>query len=220
MSTGSDEPIKRAHFLPAQRHQVIHREALVDQALNGSPALIMLQGPGGIGKSVTATQIAEGFISRTDNADAVWVRFRKGLTGFEAVWQHILSECIKAGILSTDSVAGRVASGGISCPNTLIEALEEQTTPLLLVLDNAHKSVTSDVEKSIVSTLEELSNLTVVITTRRPLPVLSSANTALRIPVTSLNKQDLHLSEAEVQCLVNMRAPEEINPPGSGTNCV
>ena len=202
----------RAHFLPAQRHKVIYRRNLVNRALNNSPALAILQGPGGIGKSVAAAQIAEEFIPRVQNSDAVWVRFRPGLTSYEAVWQHILTECVNAGTLPANSVAGRVAEGGMSTPTVLYEALRERTSPLLLILDNAHESITTKVEESLITALEQLSSLTVVITTRRPLPLIGSAKTALRIPVTSFNTQDLHLSESEVQELVSLRTPDESNP--------
>ena len=212
MNESSNEATHGAHFLPAQRHQVVPRDTLVNRALAGSPALIVLHGPGGTGKSVAAAQIAETFISRTRNTDAVWVRFQKGLTGFEAVWQHILTECIHAGVLSSQSVAARVATGGVSSPDTLGAAFKERTAPLLLVLDNAHKSITSEVEESLLNILERLTCLTVVVTTRRPLPLLGSTRAAVRIPITTLNKQDLHMSEAEVEQLVTLRTPDLGNP--------
>lgn len=191
---------------------MLQRHDLIRRALHKSPALILLTAPGGTGKSVTASQIAEAFVTQTPSSDAVWVRFTTGTAGFEAVWKQVLSTCVKAELFPDNALVERVIAGGLTSVDAVIETLRGRTNPLLLVLDDAHRSVTEDVEKSLLEVLEHLGNIAALITSRRPLKLLSSSEVALRIPVVKFSKADLNLSVHEIEKLIHLRLFNETHP--------
>lgn len=202
----------RTHFFPIHRHLPVIRETLISRTLAHRPALILLRGPGGISKSVTATQIATAFVERDTSAESVWIRFDASESGIESVWSRILQRVQDARLLPPDSLAERLADGGVTSVGAVIAALRERTAPLLLILDDAQESITPDIEATLLDVLEHVEQLTIIITTRKPMPLLSSAKVALRIPVSKLTQNELHFSEDEVLQLVRLRFPDEQNP--------
>lgn len=201
--------LQRTHFFPVQRHAAIERRHLINRAFANLPALILLRGPGGIGKSVTAAQIGVTFTNHFDDAHAVWVRCDRNDVGAGPVWTRILSRMVHAGVLPADSLAGRLASGGVPSLDDVIHALHAQNRHLMVVLDDAHESINPEVESSVLDVLEHVALLTITVTSKKPLGLLDSPRAKLRVPVLSLTQRDLYLSRAEVRELVQLRLDDE-----------
>lgn len=196
------------HFLPVQRQAAVERARIVERALDGDPALILLHGGGGTGKSLAASQIARAFLTARPDADAVWVRLAEEDAGREGFWQRILFVLSEAGVLQAGSVAARLAEGGVaSAPRELGRVFAAVPLPLLLVLDDAHRAIDAETEESLIDVLEHAAGLTIAVTSRRLLARLSSVHARTRVAVRVLDDATLALSEEEVRTLLTMRLP-------------
>lgn len=82
----------------------------MEQALAGDPAVIVVRGAAGSGKSVLAQQAAERFAAR--GGTAVWVRFAPDDFGPEMVWHRIFSTIWDAGLAPEGSRVAALAAGG------------------------------------------------------------------------------------------------------------
>jgi len=173
----------------------------------------VLRGGGGTGKTVAAAQVATAYVdgaSAGQRPTAVWVRCGVEDSGVAGVWKRVARAVVDAGIAAAGSPLERLAAGGLSSAGSsaLIAAVNALGRPLLLVLDDAHRAITREVESNLVEVLEGARDLTVVITTRDALPKLTSADTRLRFPVTELQAADLALAPGEIEAMLDLRAPD------------
>ena len=203
----SECEMSRTYFLPVHRHSLLDRSQLIDYALSGNPALIILRGVRGMGKTIAATQLSKVFVTMDRQAEAVWVRFDAGHAGLQSVWQHVLSRLAEAKVLSDQTQASRLVDGGVPSTQAVIDVLIERKSPLIVVFDDAHQSITPDVEESILEVLENVPSLTIVITTRQTLSTLVSHQARLRIPIRKITKDRLQLTQQEILELVYLRLP-------------
>ncbi|MBP1326648.1 LuxR family maltose regulon positive regulatory protein [Leucobacter exalbidus] len=202
---------RSTHFFPVHRYAVLARPDLVNRALHGDPALIVLRGGGGSGKSVIAAQIAAAFVARDPHhTDAVWVPFEENDAGSDGVWQRIFDTIHEARLFTPDSLAERIVTGGVSHvdPHTAARALTEHARKLFLVLDDIHTVLDGPGALDIIRALESTSALTILVTTRQTHPELLSPAARLSIPIAELTGVDLALTRPEVDELVRLRAPQ------------
>lgn len=205
-------------FLPVQRHPPLPRPRVVESALHDDPALIILRGGGGTGKTIAATQIARAFaaprstdnLSTPPNAVAVWIRLDPDDISDQHFWLRVFQNLIDSGLLAGSSLAERLVRGGLSTASTtsIATALSECSGKLLLVIDDAHHTVTEKTEKRLLDVLELTQTLTVLLTTRHSLPHLSSTSAHMRVSVRELNERDLILSPEEINELLRTRFPK------------
>lgn len=206
-----------SYFLPVQRQPGLLRPRVIERALRDDPALIVLMGGGGSGKTIAAAQIAHAFVERRNtthesirqSAFAVWVRLAPDDISCELFWLRVFQTLNQSGLVSQDSTAARLAQGGLSgVPTSIIaSAFSALSGKLLLVIDDAHHTVTDTMEKSLLDVLELTQSLTVLVTTRHSLSRLTSTSAHVRVPVRELDGQDLALSSGEIDELLQLRLP-------------
>ncbi|MGO1538923.1 MAG: LuxR C-terminal-related transcriptional regulator [Leucobacter sp.] len=200
-----------AHLIPVQRFPTLTRGHLVDRALAGDPALILLRGGAGSGKSVVAAQIAEGFARA--RGQAVWVRLDEDDASFGRIWQRIIGTIVDVGLAPRDSTAHDLVEGGFATVNrsVLTRTFAELTMPLLVVVDASRASLADSVgdrfATSLIDTLEATADLSFVLTMRQPPNVLTSSATRLRVPVRDIDAASLMLGRTELEELVRLRLP-------------
>jgi len=210
----TDDRCCRLHFFPSHRFAVIDRPRLTQQAFANDPALIVLRGGGGTGKSVAATQISRAFVERTTNAQAVWVRFTPADADPFKAWQRVLETLSKSSVLPKYSTGSLLASGGVLSLDTAIQAFHVIECPLLLVIDDAHHAIGREMENGILQLLEEMPHVTVMITSRRTHHGLTSTMARIRVPVQKLTAHDLAFTSEEVQALVRIRTHDRVESQG------
>lgn len=200
------------YFFPVHRHAILERPRLRHQVLSDDPALILIQGGGGTGKSVAAVQLAHAYLrqqrERGEAAQvlgALWVRCEEGEVGFEKLWRRVFETLVRANVCDGDGQVQQLARGGVISTGSVIDALRDLPGHLLIVLDDAHHSLTAEVEESLLDALENVPMLNVIVTTRRSPTVLGSRRGALRVPTKRLAARDLALSQPEVNELLKVR---------------
>lgn len=208
--------MSQTHFLPVQRHTMVERPALLQEILRGDPALIVIRGAAGTGKSVAAAQAAAAFVTRWQSEDAptcgpdgmahaVWIRSERG-GAREDLWRRVFRALDDAGLGGPDVT--RLAEGGLAdSPGTVIAtALGQIPGHLLIVLDDAHRELDEDIEETLLDVLENTERLTVLITSRSTHPRLASSTAHLRLPIREVDAARLALSRAEITDLLRLRA--------------
>lgn len=206
---GIQNNMKQAFFLPVHRHAAIPRQDLAARVLGAKPALVILQGGGGTGKSVTATQIVHHYLQQPDTA-AVWVQLQPDTVGVEEVWQRVFTALDEANLVPEQSVASALSQGGLSTvtQEIITRGLAEVRGNVMVVLDDAHLGMDPDLEESIVFQLGCSQHLTIVLTTREKHPYLSSTSAQLRVPVVEVDGAGLALTAAEIATMLGERMPE------------
>ena len=200
--------MSRTHFLPTQRHVVVDRPRVVEKALTASPALIILRGGGGSGKSIAAIQIAKAYVKQNPEAHAVWVRFTEEQTDIEGVWGEVMLALHTSGVLEGVTTE-RLVEGGVPSIRAVINALTTLKNPLLIVFDDAHRNITPEVEGSILEVLEQVGDITILVTTRHTLPGLTSTTARIRVPIQKITDKQLALTQEEVEELIRARTGRE-----------
>lgn len=188
----------------------------MEQALAGDPAVIVVRGAAGSGKSVLAQQAAERFAAR--GGTAVWVRFAPDDFGPEMVWHRIFSTIWDAGLAPEGSRVAALAAGGLmsSTPHIMSQAFAELPQPLLLVLDDlrsgTEKHKDPALDASLLDGLETSAGLTMLITSRGSFEGLTSPAARTRVPVREIIGAELALSLEDTERVVEMRLTSM--PPG------
>src|SRR5690606_18904693 len=95
------------------RHRIPTRARILDAAFANDPALIILVGGSGAGKSVAAMQIASSFAGHPGNA-ALWVRLHADDAGIEQFWQRIMQSVAQTHLAEGGSMLSQLARGGVS----------------------------------------------------------------------------------------------------------
>lgn len=196
------------HFFPVSRHRQLEREQLVGSALAGDPALVLLWGGGGAGKSIAASQIAKR-LSRA-GTPAVWVRLGEGRTDAVSAWQSILSALLAAGLLPADGAAARLQEGELvgEVERLLWVFQEEAPDRLVLVLDDAHLVSDPGFEVSLLGALESRGGLQLILTSRSRLPRVLDIESRVKVPVREITAEQLRLSRDEIDRLLGERLPK------------
>lgn len=199
------------YFFPTHRYAVLDRPQLSRRALAGDPALILIHGGGGTGKSIAAGNVARAFLDKGSREGsvpaAVWVRCQKDDRGREKLWQKIFRTLARAHLSSSCEVA-ELGGAEVVSITKVIDVLNTFDDPLLILLDDAHLALTADVEESLLDVLEQVPSLTVLLTTRAAPAVLSTQGAAVRVTIRSLNSKDLALTAQEVEDLLRLRTHE------------
>lgn len=204
--------VGNAHFLPVQRYQALGRPELVDRALEGDPALIVVRGAAGSGKSVLAQQVAQRFTEQ--GGTAVWVRLDTSDVGPEALWQRIFASVSDAGLVSEHSLIAGFVQGGLSSSTShmMAQAIAELPERLLLILDDLPTGVGDRQEPAIAASildgLESSAGLKIMLTSRGACVGLTSAAARTRVPVRELRGVELALSLEHTERIIGMRLAE------------
>lgn len=189
-------------FAPVHRHRLVARTKLIDRVRQENPALILLYGRGGAGKSVTATQLATHLVPEHK---AVWVRLEIEKTTLDPFWRHVLTALLESEIVPSQPDVRSLIEGGLTTATDSIKALALQPDPYLLVLDDLARDTSTEVQESILEALEQVPQLTVIITTRHAPSLLRSINAQIRVPITELTSRDLAFSKTETSQLLAER---------------
>ncbi|WP_209705614.1 hypothetical protein [Leucobacter exalbidus] len=129
---------------------------------------------------------------------------------YEHFWLRVFQTVNQSGVVSRDSIAARLVQGGLSTVSTSIitSAFSELPGRFLIVIDDAHHTVTDTMEKSLLDVLELTPTLTVLLTTRHSLPRVTSTSARMRVPVRELDGGDLALSSEENNELLRVHFPK------------
>lgn len=196
--------MSHTHFIPAHRNPTVTRPRLIDRALGGDPALIILRGRGGTGKTIAASQIAHAFARARPGAHAVWVRSVPAQAGPGLLWQHVLGALGEAGVLDP-ARARQFAEGGVLSTAAVTSALAALSAPVLLVVEDAHELMAPEASSSVLEVLAQTQLLTLLLTSRTSLPGLVSVRARMQVPVRELSGGDLALSAGEIEELIGAR---------------
>lgn len=203
--------MSKTYFLPVHRYPALKRPKLVEHVLSGEPAVIVIRGSAGTGKSVLAMQSAEQFA--VTGGAVVWVRFEPEDVGPELVWHRIFSTIFDAGLAAEGSVIAGLARGGLSAvtPHIMAQAFAELPQPILLVLDDLQSTAAghgAELAESLIDGLEAAAGVTLLITSRNSFAGLTNPGARARIPVRELEGTELALDRSETEDLVNLRLAE------------
>lgn len=204
-------PMSNAHFLPVSRYAVLPRRHLVSRALQGDPALVLLCGRPGSGKTVVAAQLATELAGRGEHV--VWVRLTADDGEYLLFWRRLLGALVEAGVAIEGSFAQRLLGEEprIRDPEALSRAFRECPQPLTLAVDDLHHLQGSDldeVSESMLRVLEGVSGLRLIAMTRRPAPQLTGVAARVRVPVIELREGDLAFAASDVERLLGTRLPQ------------
>ncbi|UOQ60846.1 LuxR C-terminal-related transcriptional regulator [Leucobacter rhizosphaerae] len=193
-----------AHFFPVTRHHMLPRPLLLRRVVSQRPALTLIHGPGGSGKSVLAATVARTLASEAGSIDdqagsALWIELSDADTSPGALWQRVAGAIARAGLVESSS--------GDPHPG-LREMLVSLGRRVVLVLDGAPAGLPLDTQRPLVTMLEEVPDLSVIVTSRRRPAELAGPKTRFRLPVCEFGPDDLALSESEVAQLLAARVPE------------
>ena len=187
------------HAIPALRPYVVPRQRLLDR-MHGAVGngLIVLQAPGGYGKTTLAAQFA-----RDVEFEARWLSLDSSSQAPEAFAEQIVSA-----VLGRDAwqPASMDASGALA--SYLGVALHEfeamSTLPLLLVIDNAHELNPSEVSCELLGWLLQSLPLgsEVVLAAREPLQVAEIDRLVAGGDALLLGSNDLGFTPDEVAAVV------------------
>lgn len=210
-ATDGNGVVMGAHFFPALRSPVLRRPRLIDSWRRANPrsqdlpALLVLRGGAGAGKTLAAIEIAS---AQAEDRTAVWVRVQRG-EGFAAFWQRVLGALVAAGAFPSESAAGHLAAGGLEAatPEMLVEALAGAEGRVLLVLDDLHHAEAPAIHDTLLTVLERVAAVSVVATTRDPLETLTSTRARMAFPVHEILEAELAFTEEELRGLLELRAP-------------
>ncbi|NUT93669.1 MAG: AfsR/SARP family transcriptional regulator, partial [Saccharothrix sp.] len=154
--------------LPAPVTSLVGRDAAVAEvgALLGSSRLVTLTGPGGVGKTSLAVEVARSLGDAV--ADGVWLVELAGLDRAEAGAERVAA--------AVASVLGVREEVGVGMPDGLVDRLAEafRGRDVLLVLDNCERLVEA-VAAVVSRLLRGAAGLRVVVTSQEPLGVTGEA---------------------------------------------
>lgn len=196
--------------MPAPRHTATRRPRIVDAALASDPALIVLRGGGGAGKSVAAAQIAREFAAQQSDPSSdpasrerhsIWIRCSPDDRDTDAFWQKVFASFVEAGIAEGGTQAEALARGGIATTSirTISTAIACLNAEIMMVLDDFHHIVEQKLEDFILEILECCPYLRMVLTSRAPLARLTAAETRWRLPVREVDATCLALTGDEIK---------------------
>lgn len=84
----------KTHFVPHGRFPALQRERIAQQVVEVDPALVVIQGGPGAGKSVAAAQIADALADR--EGDLVWVSLTPAERNTVALWTKVFRMLVEA----------------------------------------------------------------------------------------------------------------------------
>lgn len=192
------------HFFPTLRHPVLRRPRLTASRGRIPPALLVLRGGAGAGKTLAALDIATG---QSADRTCVWVRAQREESAVD-FWQRLLRALVDAGLYRPDSSVAHLALSGVAAANQdlLVDALAEQNDPILVVIDDLHLAGDPAVQHGLTIALERLPGFTLVATTREPLVQLTSTRARMAFPVREITEDELSFTEDEVRALLDLRS--------------
>lgn len=197
----------RLHFVPHGRYAALPRPRVVASALTGDPALVVVRGGPGSGKTVAAAQIAEAMAA--DGAEVVWLGVTAEEQGEAAFWEALLSALAEAGVVAEGSLASRLHAGGVASADdeALARAFSGLSTALVLVLDDLHLVATERLQRSLLAIVERTRGLRLVVTTRSRLDGLAGIEARMLVPVRELEEDELAFLPGETEGLLAARSP-------------
>lgn len=160
--------------MPHNNVQLIDRPRLYEQMDQWlSLDLGVVTGPAGYAKSTTIAEWCRQ--QRNKNTKIAWFSLDEADQEPAQFLSYLVASLASAGIvapgLETGAEEGFLAGGLSSALSTLLEAVREEASPVVLILDDYHRVGESRVDELLRSLLWLApSNLTVIIATRVPLP--------------------------------------------------
>ena len=184
---------------------MLDRGAILHRVERTSPALLVLEGGLGTGKTALASAVARRSIDSGDSS--IWLEFEAGETGAQSFWSRV--HCAFRGDEAQDAapaidapLAWEAAPADFrSIRNELGAAAGDHC----LVLDELHLVYDDEVGNSLISFLETFTHWKAVVTTQVELPGLSGIDARVRVPVLHLTSDDLAFTEDEIAALISVR---------------
>jgi len=194
------QQLGRARFLPPQLDQdaVLARPRLLARVGPiGEAALVVVVAPAGFGKSVLLTQWAEAQPGPT-----AWLELDERDDEPCHLWDEVLTALEVAGVVDRAAIPPGAAPGSPLFRDHLGVILAAATTPIGLVLDDAHE-LTSETWEAEIRRLLALApgRLTVAVGSRRPLPEPDG------VLVRHVSADDLRLDGDETLSVVRLSDP-------------
>ena len=196
------------HFVPSRRGDSVDRPHLSSTIFKArhSTKLAVVHGPAGTGKTTVLTQWAH--YSSPPTAMVIWVTLSSDDRGRTVFWQRVITAIQDAGVATPDSFLARLDTaslGQITLGASLFRAIASLTNPVVLVVDDYHVVDDPSVASDIIALLSNSSNISVAIGTRTQ-SLLTSVETAARIPTVVHDSRDFAFTLAETETLLEQHA--------------
>lgn len=204
---GMSTPGSVSH-LPVSRHLSVARDALVASALaEPQPALILLHGPAGVGKTATMSQIATAIAEQ--GTEVVWVQLRPDDSGRDGFWQRVLASLDRAGSLERSATLRALTAGGLIDPisvSTMIDAFAAVDEPLTIALNDFHAVADAQIEKDLIDLLATAPQLRLLVC-GRSLGSLLKPIARSRVPVRVFDSKTMAFTAEETTQLLRRQQP-------------
>lgn len=193
-----------AHFVPVLRHTQVPRPGLVAFACAGEPALVMIRGSFGMGKTSVAVQIAQ--YSAEQGAAVVWVAFPELGAARTGLWVAIVRALEEAGVVPRGELPEVLARNPTSPIWQSLRTLSDQFGRLMIVVDNFDGRREPAIEPYLLAALEALPSVHLVLAGAH-LGSLDQGKALHRVPVRLIEDSDLLFSAEETEALIRLRLP-------------
>lgn len=204
-----DGPREMKHFFPMSRHRLLDRGDLIRRLTAGDPALVVLWGGGGSGKSVVAAQLAAAM---GDDAPALWVRGDGGRREAERIWEAALDAMLEAGLVAGEGrAAPRRAGDALGGAERALEAFcADAPDRMVLVIDGveAGREAGELLGETLLQALTAKHGLRVILTTRSRPSRLLDLDARMLVPLREASSDDLRLTPDEMDELLSQYLPE------------
>lgn len=199
-------------FAPTRRPQLVARPGLIEQldtALDANTRLTLLSAPAGFGKTTLVTDWLSHLDRRQPPIRVGWLTLDEGDNDPIRLLSHLVAALRRAGVdadpATFENLEGTAIAGGLTTlVNEISRAAErEPGTQRILVLDDYHAIVASDVHQAVALLLGQLPDRLHALMATRSDPPLPLPRLRSRGQLTEVRAADLRFTPPEAREFLN-----------------